>query len=162
MNPAAAQASMNPTHQIADSYRAATLKDAWYGPSLAGLIAKTTPEAATTPALPKANSISAILQHLLLWNERIRIVSAAHPMPKWEPDKEWAEPPIPWSELVVRWTQSRDGLEERIRNFPLEDLAKEVPGRNYAYEKLLRGAAEHVIYHSGQIAMVLSMLRSRV
>lgn len=152
---------MTPTHQIADSYRDATLKDGWYGPSLAELLAKTTPELATTPPLPNAHSISTLLQHLLLWNERIRLTSATHPMPKWEADKEWAEPPIPWPELLTRWNHSRDGLEERIRNFSVEDLAKQVPGRTYPYETLLRGAAEHVIYHSGQIAMILSMLRSR-
>lgn len=151
---------MSLTEQIADAYRAATLKDAWYGPSLAELLAKTSPELATTPPLPDAHSIATLLQHLLLWNERIRLTSADHPMPKWEPEKEWAEPPIPWSELVARWNQSRDRLEERIRKFPVEDLPKTVPGRDYAYEFLLRGSIEHVIYHSGQIAMVLSMLRS--
>ena len=82
-------------------------------------------------------------------------------MPKFEADKEWAEPAIPWSELVPQWNRSRDGLEERIRNFPVEDLGKQVPGRTYAYEFLYRGATEHVIYHSGQIAMVLSMLRAK-
>lgn len=147
--------------QIADSYRAATLNDAWYGPSLAGLIAKTTPELAIIAPLPNAHAISVLLQHLLLWNERIRVTSAEHPMPKWDPEKEWAEPAIPWMEVVQRWNQSRDGLEERIRKFSVEDLAKQVPGRTYAYERLLRGAAEHVIYHSGQIAMVLSILRVR-
>lgn len=147
--------------QIADSYRAATLKDGWYGPSLAELIAETTPELATTPALPKSHTISVLLQHLLLWNERIRVTSAEHPMPKWDPEKEWAEPAMPWTEVVQRWNQSRDGLEDRIRKFPVEDLAKQVPGRAYGYERLLRGAAEHVIYHSGQIAMALSMLRVR-
>lgn len=152
---------MIPTQQIADSYRDATLKDGWYGPSLADLIAKTTPELAITPPLPKAHTISVLLQHLLLWNERIRLTSAEHPMPKWDAEKEWAEPAIPWRELMPRWNQSRDGLEEHIRKFPIEDLAKQVPGRTYAYERLLRGAAEHVIYHSGQIAMVLSILRSR-
>lgn len=150
---------MTLTQEIADSYRAATLKDAWYGPSLAGLIAKTTPELAITPPRPKAHTVSELLQHLLLWNERIRLTSADHPIPKWEPDKEWAEAAIPWSELVARWAKSRDGLEERIRNFPVEDLAKQVHGRTYPYETLLRGASEHVIYHSGQIAMILSMLR---
>jgi uncharacterized damage-inducible protein DinB len=152
---------MTSTQQIADSYRAATVKGAWYGPSLAELIAKTTPALATMQALPKAHSISTLLQHLLLWNERIRLTSATHPMPKWEADKEWAEPAIPWTELVSRWNQSRDGLEERLRNFPVEDLPKQVPGRTYPYETLLRGAVEHVIYHSGQIAMVLSMLRAQ-
>jgi hypothetical protein len=151
---------MTPTEQIADAYHAATIKDAWYGPSLAELLAKTAPELATTPPLPNAHSISTLLQHLLLWNERIRLTSASHLMPKWEADKEWAEPPIPWPELLTRWTQSRDQLEDRIRAFPLEDLPKQVPGRTYAYEFLYRGAVEHVVYHSGQIAMVLSMLRS--
>lgn len=146
------------TQQIADAYRAATLKDAWYGPSLAELLERTTPETATTEVRPKANTISAILQHILLWNERIRLTSSTHPMPKWEPEKEWGEQAIPWKELVARWRASRDGLEERIRNFPAEELRNTVPGRTYNYEYLYRGAGEHVIYHSGQIAMILGML----
>ena len=98
---------------------------------------------------------------MLLWNERIRSTSDGNSLPRWQPEKEWAEPPIPWNELVSRWSQSRELLEEKIRNFPLEDLAKQVPGRNYPYETMLHGIVEHTIYHSGQIAMVLSMLRSR-
>jgi uncharacterized damage-inducible protein DinB len=147
--------------RIADSYRAATIKGAWYGPSLAELLAKISPELATKPPVPGAHSIAALLQHLLLWNERIRNTSESHPMPRWQEEKEWAEPPIPWTELVARWNQSRDLLEEKIRNFPIEDLVKQVPGRNYPYETMLHGIVQHAIYHSGQIAMVLSMLGSR-
>ena len=147
------------TQRIADSYRAATIKGAWYGPSVAELLAKISPELAAKAPVPGAHSIAALLQHLLLWNERIRNTSDSNPMPRWEAEKEWAEPPIPWSELVARWNQSRDLLEEKIRNFPVEDLAKQVPGRDYSYETLLHGIVQHAIYHSGQIAMVLSMLR---
>jgi uncharacterized damage-inducible protein DinB len=149
------------TQRIADFYRAATIKGAWYGPSLAELIAQVSPELATTPPLPGANSISALLQHLLLWNERIRNTSDGNPLPQWKPEKDWAEPPIPWNELVARWNQSRDLLEEKIRNFPIEELTKQVPGRSYPYETMFDGIVQHAIYHSGQIAMVLSMLRSR-
>jgi uncharacterized damage-inducible protein DinB len=152
---------MSQTKQIADSYRAATVKGAWYGPSLAELLAGIAPELATTPPMPGAHSISELLQHLLLWNERIRNTSDSHPMPRWEADKEWAEPQIPWNELATRWNLSRDLLEEKMRSFPIEDLAKQVPGRSYPYETMLNGIVQHAIYHSGQIAMVLSMLRSR-
>ena len=152
---------MNQTQRIADSYRAATVKDAWYGPSLAEMLPEISPELAATPPCPGAHSISALLQHLLLWNERIRNTSDSHPMPRWQPEKEWAEPPIPWNELVTRWNQSRDLLEEKIRNFPIEDLARQVPGRSYPYETMLHGIVQHAIYHSGQIAMILSMLGSR-
>ena len=152
---------MTQTQQIADSYRAVTIKGAWYGPTLAELILKTSPEEAVTPPTPGAHSISTLLQHLLLWNERIREASESTPLPRWDAEKEWAEPPIPWNELVARWNKSRDGLEERIRNFPDADLSKQVPGRNYPYETLFPGIVQHTIYHSGQIAMVLSMLRSR-
>lgn len=152
---------MTESKQIADAYRAVTLKGAWYGPTLGELIAKTSPEEATKPPVPGAHSISELLQHLLLWNERVRNASDRTPMPKWEAEKEWAEPPIPWSELVARWDKSRDLLEERIRNFPVEDLGKQVPGRDYPYTSLFPGIVQHTIYHSGQIAMVLSMLRSR-
>ena len=151
---------MTQTNQIADSYHAATIQGAWYGPTLAELIAKTTPEEAVTPPVPGAHTISALLQHLLLWNERVRKTCEGTAMPRWEAEKEWAEPAIPWNELVARWNKSRDGLEERIRNFPTEELGKQVPGRDYPYETLFPGIVQHTIYHSGQIAMVLSMLRS--
>jgi uncharacterized damage-inducible protein DinB len=154
-------AHMIETHRIADSYRAATIKGAWYGPTLAELLTRISPELATTPPVPEAHSIAALLQHLLLWNERVRNTSDSNPMPRWEAAKEWAEPPIPWNELVALWNQSRGLLEEEIRNFPVEDLAKQVPGRNYSYETLFDGIVQHTIYHSGQIAMVLSMLRTR-
>ena len=152
---------MNETKQIADSYRAATGKGAWYGPTLAEMLAGISPDLATTPPVPGAHTISELLQHLLLWNERIRNTSDSNPMPRWDAEKEWAEPPISWNELVARWNQSRDLLEDKIRNFPIEDLGKEVPGRSYPYETMLHGIVQHAIYHSGQIAMVLSMLRSR-
>jgi uncharacterized damage-inducible protein DinB len=147
--------------KIADSYRAVTIKGAWYGPTVAELLAKIPVELATTPPVPEAHSISELLQHLLLWNERIRNTSERHPMPRWEAEKEWGEPAIPWKELVARWNQSRDLLEERIRSFPAADLTKQVPGRDYPYETMFHGILQHAIYHSGQIAMVLSMLQSR-
>lgn len=152
---------MTQLQQIADSYRAATLKGAWYGPPLAELLAQIDPELAVTPPIPGANSISALLQHLLLWNERIRNTSDTTPMPPWQAEQEWAEPPIPWNELVARWNRSRDLLEAYIRNFPERDLPKQVPGRTYPYEFLFPGIVQHTIYHSGQIAIVLSMLRRR-
>jgi len=152
---------MSQPQRIADSYRAATVKAAWYGPSLAELLAQISAELATTPPVAGAHSISELLQHLLLWNERIRNTSPSNSLPPWQPEQDWAEPPIPWNELVPRWNQSRQLLEEKIRNFPIQDLAKQVPGRNYSYETLFHGVVEHTIYHSGQIAMVLSMLQSR-
>ena len=151
---------MTPTQQIADSYHAATIEGAWYGPSLAELLAQITPELAVTPPTPNSNSISSLLQHLLLWNERVRNTSDATPMPPWQAEKEWAEPPIPWNDLLVRWNQSRSLLEVHIRNFPEHDLPKQVPGRTYSYAFLFPGIVQHTIYHSGQIALVLSMLRN--
>ena len=152
---------MNQTQRIADAYRAVTLKDAWYGPPLADLLAQISSELATTPPVPGTHSISALLQHLLLWNERARRTSETHPLPRWDPEKDWAEPAIPWNELVARWNQSRDLLEKRLRNSSAEDLAKQVPGRDYPYEVLFEGTVQHTVWHAGQIAMISSMLRSR-
>ena len=152
---------MNKCQEIADAYRAVTIKGAWYGPTVAELLDKITPEAATMAPGASAHAIAELLQHLLLWNERIRKTDESHPMPKWEAEKEWGEPSIPWNELVPRWKQSRDLLEERMRNFPVEDLEKQTPGRNYPYEFMLNGIVQHTIWHSGQIAMVLSMVRGR-
>ena len=151
--------NISQTQHVADAYRAVTLKGAWYGPSVAELLDQISPEAALQRPIPGSHSISELLQHLLLWNERIRNTSESHPMPRWEAEKEWSEPAIPWNELVARWRQSRDLLEERIRNFPVDDLAKQTPGRTYPYEFMLEGIVQHTIYHSGQIAMLLGVLR---
>lgn len=161
MSEASRQARITRRQEIADAYRAATLKEAWYGPSLADLLARTSPDLAATPPASGAHSISMLLQHILLWNDRVLKTSDSTPMPRWEPDKEWAEPPIPWDELVAHWNRSRDQLEEKIRNFPVEELAKQVPGRDYPYETLLLGIVEHTIYHSGQVAMILGMFQRK-
>jgi len=152
---------MRQTERIAVSYRAATVKGAWYGPSLAELLAKISAEIATRRPVPGAHSISELLQHLLLWNDRVCNTSDSNALPPWKAEKDWAEPAIAWNELASRWSRSRELLEDKIRSFPVEDLAKQVPGRNYNYETLFQGIVEHTIYHSGQIAMVVSMLRSR-
>lgn len=152
---------MTSTQRIADLYRGATLGGAWYGPSLAELLADTSPDTATRAPLTGAHSISELLQHLLLWNERIRNTSDQSPLPRWDAEREWAEPPIPWSELVARWNESRSLLEQRIRTFPVSDLGKQVPGRDYPYETMFEGIVQHTIYHAGQIAMIRSMLRSQ-
>lgn len=150
---------MNQPQRIADSYRAVTVKDAWYAPALAEVLSQISPALAEQPPTPGAHSISALLQHLLLWNERVRLTSDTHPLPPWLAEQDWAEPPIPWDELLARWNRSRDQLEEHMRNFPVDDLPKQVPGRTYSYEKLLEGIVQHTIYHAGQIAMTLSLLR---
>lgn len=153
---------MNKCEEIAAAYRAATVKGAWYGPAIAEMLAEITPEMATVKPVGATHTIAELLQHLLLWNERIRNTSESCPMPKWEAEKEWAEAAIPWSELVERWNKSRDLLEERMRNFPEGDLGKRTPGRTYAYEFMLNGIVQHTIWHGGQIAMVRSMVRGKV
>ena len=152
---------MNKCEEIADSYRKVTVAGAWYGPSVAELLARITPEQAIRKPEGGTHSIAELLQHLLLWNERIRKTNESCPMPKWDAEKEWAEAPIPWSEVVGRWSKSRDLLEERMRTFPLEDLEKQTPGRTYPYEFVLNGIVQHTIWHAGQIAMVHSMVKGK-
>ena len=152
---------MNKCEEIADAYRKVTVAGAWYGPSVAELLARITPEQATTKPRGGTHSVAELLQHLLLWNERIRKTNESCPMPKWEAEKEWAEAAIPWSDLIQRWNKSRDLLEERMRNFPVEDLGKQTPGRTYPYEFMLNGIVQHTIWHAGQIAMVHSMVKGK-
>lgn len=145
--------------ELAGEYRAATIKGAWYGPALAEMLEIISPEMAVKAPAGGTNAISAVLQHLLLWNERVRQTSERCALPKWEPEREWSEAAIPWANLVAQWKTSRDQLEEHLRTFPMEDLAKQVPGRDYSYEKLLTGIVQHTIYHCGQIAMILGTLQ---
>jgi uncharacterized damage-inducible protein DinB len=152
---------MNKCEEIADAYRKVTIGGAWYGPSVGEMLARITPEQAEKTPTGGTHSIRELLQHLLLWNERIRKTSETCPMPKWEAEKEWGEAPIPWNELLERWSKSRDLLEERLRSFPVEDLGKQTPGRTYPYEFMMRGIVQHTVWHNGQIAMVHSMVKGK-
>ena len=105
---------MNETQRIADSYRAATVKGAWYGPTLAELLAGISPELAIKAPLPEAHSIAALLQHLLLWNERIRNTSDSNLMPRWDAEREWAEAAGPLE-------RSRHPLEPKPRSARRKD-----------------------------------------
>ena len=151
---------MNKCEEIANLYREVTVAGAWYGPTVAELLVRITPEQAVTKPEGGTHSIAELLQHMLLWNERIRKTDESCPMPKWEAEKEWAEAAIAWPELLKRWNTSRDLLEERMRNFPVDKLGKQTPGRTYPYEFMLMGIIQHAIWHSGQIAMVHTMVQS--
>jgi hypothetical protein len=152
---------MNKCEEIADAYRKVTVAGAWYGPSVAELLSRITPAQAVKRPVGGTHSISELLQHLLLWNERVAKTNESSELPKWEAEKDWAEAAIPWSELVERWNKSRDLLEERMRNFPMEDLEKQTPGRTYPYHVMLNGITQHTIWHSGQMAMVHSMVKGK-
>ena len=152
---------MNKCEEIAAAYRAATVKGAWYGPAIAEMLAEITPAMGTAKPVGATHTIAELVQHLLLWNERIRNTNEDCPMPKWEAEKEWGEAPIPWNELLERWNKSRDLLEKRMRDFPEEDLGKQTPGRTYPYEFMLNGIVQHTIWHGGQIAMVRSMVKRK-
>ena len=91
---------MNHTQRIADAYRAVTVKDAWYAPSLAEVLPQISPELANTPPLPGAHTISALLQHLLLWNERVRLTTDTHPLPRWQAPMRNC-PPVSEAELAA-------------------------------------------------------------
>jgi hypothetical protein len=145
--------SMNETQVVAALYRAATLENAWYGPSL---IARVEPERASFTITPGGHSPTALLQHLLLWNDRILGAVNGTPMPPWKAEEEWAEPLRPWPTLLEEWRESRGQLEKAIKEFPPDRLGQTVPGRNYEYRHMLNGAVHHIIYHSGQIALILS------
>ena len=120
---------MNKCQEIAETYRAVTIKGAWYGPTVAELLERISPEVATTAPAAGAHTIAVLLQHLLLWNERIRKTDESHPMPKWEAEKEWAEPAIPWNELVARWRQSRDLLDHNVRGIHFYTLNRSTATR---------------------------------
>ncbi|MBY0503944.1 MAG: DinB family protein [Bryobacteraceae bacterium] len=148
---------MNEPTAIADLYRAATLADSWYGPPLAELIQSLNPASASLAATPGGHSPLALLQHLLLWNERIREAVSGTPLPEWNADQDWSEPPMEWPELVGRWQVSRDKLERAMRDFPAARLTDPVPGRSYDFRMLLNGGVHHVIYHAGQLAMLKAL-----
>ena len=66
------------------------------------------------------------------------------------------------------WNAARDGLKSALEaliqaagKFPPEKLDAMVPEREYTFYMLLHGAAQHSLYHTGQIAMMKRMYAAR-
>ena len=141
---------------------AAQVRDAvegapWYGPSLADALEGVTARRAAARPIPDAHSIWEITLHLTTWLTvpRLRLeglVAEPSEPEDWPAVVDTSE--AAWAGALERLRQSHRALLDAVTALDPARLTALVPGKGYSVDFLLRGVAEHVAYHAGQIVLL--------
>lgn len=129
----------------------------WYGPSLAAVLRGIDARRAAARPIPDAHSIWEITLHLTTWLTvpRLRLEGlVAEPSPKedWPAVVDTSE--AAWAGAQERLRQSARALLAALDATDAAHLTAPVPGKPYRIDFMLRGVAEHVAYHAGQIVLL--------
>jgi len=144
-------------HQLASTING----DAWYGDSLQKILDDVTAKQAQARAFPGAHSIWELLCHVDAWVNFTLGAAQGVPIPAWPGmpvELDW--PAVTdtsertWKHAVDSFFSNHLRLVETIKTFTDERLEATVTGRTYNFYRLFLGAAQHAIYHAGQIALL--------
>ena len=106
---------MNQTQRIADSYRAATIKGAWYGPSLAELLKEISLDLAAAPPLRGHIPFRLCFSICSFGMKEFETLRRATQCRLGNLKRNGPNSRFPWNELVTHWNQSRDLLDLPFR-----------------------------------------------
>ncbi|NNF26012.1 MAG: DinB family protein [Gemmatimonadetes bacterium] len=149
--------SDSPRARILDQLRRVFSGPSWVGPSTEDVLALPGPEQACAPPAVGANRIIELVLHLAWWKEAARRALDGEPLPPAGDDFPAPSSPSAaeaWPEAVRSLREAHRKLLARIETMADADLDRTVPGRDYAFEVLLLGLAQHEAYHLGQIRLL--------
>ncbi len=148
---------MSEVERIGDQLHRAFYGEAWSGPALWELLAGVdTPTAAARP-LAGAHSIWEIVQHVTVWKRAVvERLQGEDPRPAgeqdWPPVSDFRE--ADWNRARAELEAAHRQLEQSVAALRDERLGEPVAGHDYNFYVMLQGAAQHDLYHAGQIALL--------
>lgn len=151
--------------QIAEQLKDAYEGDSWFGKNAKTLLA----EAEAVNVFEKPNgqhSILELLWHIITWREftisRLRQDTGTD-LHYFE-QNDWREldhgNKSLWQEGLKKLQKVHNELVEVLQQQQDSLLIEHVPGRAYNFRKLLHGIVQHDIYHLGQVAYIIKLLKS--
>lgn len=154
--------------RIASQLRSVFDGDAWHGPSLKDLLNDIRHEQANARPVAAAHPIWELVLHIEVWTRAALAAMHGTPIPQFvenmPPEQNW---PLIKDTGAAGWKAAKENvlrtggdLASDIEKFGDERLKATVPGRNYDFERLLRGSVQHCVYHSGQIAILKRALQT--
>jgi uncharacterized damage-inducible protein DinB len=155
------QSEMNTNPEIARIVRQMELAfdgEAWHGPALMELLSDVSAETAAARPIASAHTIWELTLHVAAWEEVIRrrlggealTLSDEENFPR-VPDVSDAS----WNKAVQALVANHKALLAGASALPDERLGDRVPGKDYDVYTMLHGSAQHVIYHAGQIVLLM-------
>ena len=171
---------MTELEHLADTIRRAHAGPAWHGPALSEVLHGVTAEQASR-RVGDAHTIWELAEHIIAWQDIVRRRIEGERLG--DDNLTWEDnwPPVPepteqnWRRTVERAAEANRRLCERMLNFGAGNLDRQVhgegsavpkldssvPGKDYTFAVMLHGAAQHVIYHAGQIALLNKLIAAK-
>jgi uncharacterized damage-inducible protein DinB len=150
--------------RLADQLQRAFYRDAWCGPSLLETLEGVNAEQAAARPLARAHSIWEIVAHVSGWKMNVhqRLEGQLVRLPD---EGDW--PPVvdpserSWQQTLAKLKARHDALlisvrgldEARLEDVLLTESSRETGGGVSCYVTL-HGAAQHDLYHGGQISLL--------
>lgn len=154
---------MNELTRLADTIHRAYAGDAWHGPSVSEVMEGIDAVEASSKH-GDAHTIWELTLHITSWLDivRRRLEGEKLDDTNLTITDDW--PPAPKEVTEARWSETKaavgmaaERLERVVAAFPETRLDEQVPGKDYSYSVMLHGAAQHALYHAGQIALLKKM-----
>jgi uncharacterized damage-inducible protein DinB len=150
--------------RLADQLQRAFYRDAWCGPSLLESLEGVSAAQAAARPLARAHSIWEIVAHVSGWKMTVhqRLEGQLVRLPKegdWPPVVDTSEQS--WQQTLTKLKARHDALliavrgldEARLEDVLLTESSRETGGGVSCYVTL-HGAAQHDLYHGGQISLL--------
>ncbi len=148
---------MSDSALIVDQLNRAFDGEAWHGPSVLELLANVAATTAASHPVAKAHSIWELVLHIEAW-EVAALRRLAGEVVELKDEEDF--PPISdtsdtaWKATLSKFKRTHEQLLTTITAMSRSHLAKQVPGKNYDFEFMFHGLAQHALYHAGQIAIL--------
>ncbi len=148
--------------RIADQLKRAFEGEAWHGPAVLEALQGVNAGAAASKPIAGAHSIWELVLHIAAWDGAIRRRMAGQAL-ELSPEQDF--PAVKdtsdsaWHSALETLKQRHAELIEALLAMPDYRLTAQVPGKDYDFYHMLHGAAQHELYHAGQIALLKKVAR---
>jgi uncharacterized damage-inducible protein DinB len=133
--------------------------NAWHCPSLRELLGGVSAEQGLARPVSGAPTILEILLHITVYEDVVRRRIEGEPIGEVSDEMSWPRPAPPlkaaWRKAIEAFEEGHVRLRRTIADFPAQRLSEVVPGRDYPFYVMLHGTIQHLLYHAGQIEMLM-------
>jgi uncharacterized damage-inducible protein DinB len=132
--------------------------DAWHGPPLRKVLEGVTAEIASARPIANGHIIWEIVAHLAAWDEvvagRISDRRAIEVPDRGDFPPVTETDPEAWTEALREMDRQHSRLIATVSGLDESNLSETVAGKGYSTAHMIRGVAQHMAYHAGQIALL--------
>ncbi len=144
-------------HFVVDQLKRAFEGEAWHGPAIFEVLAGVNAATASSRPVTRAHCIWELVLHIEAWEKaalrrlegQVVELAAEEDFPAIKSNSDPA-----WGQTLHGVKQTHERLLTVISAMSNFDLARQVPGKDYDFEFMFHGLAQHALYHAGQIALL--------